>query len=100
MGIYICDYCRLDYKDVQYDQGERLEKYDLVCDSCNVNRFNINRIEKCFDSFVVSEVEKEIQYHKGKIKYSAECLEKLEQKLKNNKLEGACYEEGEEDGQE
>jgi hypothetical protein len=40
MGIYICDYCRLDYKDDQYDQGERLEKYDLVCDSCNVNHFN------------------------------------------------------------
>jgi hypothetical protein len=52
----------------------------------------INHIERCFDAFVVSEVEKEIQYHKGKIKYSAECLEKLEQQLKNNKLEGACHE--------
>jgi hypothetical protein len=87
MGIYICDYCRLDYNDIEYDQAERLEKYDLVCDSCNVNRFNINRIEECFDSFVVSEVEKEIQYHKGKIKYSAERLEELEQRLKNNKEE-------------
>jgi len=44
----------------------------------------INHIERCFDAYVVSEVEREIQYHKGKIKYSAECLEKLEQQLKNN----------------
>jgi len=60
----------------------------------------INHIERCFDEFVVSEVEKEIQYHKDKIKYSAECVEKLEQQLKNNRLAGACYEEVEEDGQE
>jgi len=39
MGIYICDYCRLDYKDDQYDQAEKLAIYDLVCDSCNVNYF-------------------------------------------------------------
>ena len=39
MGIYICEYCRLDYKDVQYDQAERMANYDLVCDSCNVNPF-------------------------------------------------------------
>jgi hypothetical protein len=57
------------------------------------NEYGINHIERCFDAFVVSEVEREIQYHKGKIKYSAECLEKLEQQLKNNKLEGACHEE-------
>jgi hypothetical protein len=56
----------------------------------------INHIERCFDAFVVSEVEKEIQYHKGKIKYSAERLEELEQRLKNNKLEGVCHEEGKE----
>ena len=49
------------------------------------NEYGINHIEKCFDAFVVSEVEKEIQYHKGRIKYWAERLEKLEQKLKNNK---------------
>ena len=48
----------------------------------------INHIERFFDAFVVSEVERMIQYHKGKIKYSAERLEKLEQQLKNNKLEG------------
>lgn len=48
----------------------------------------INHIERCFDAFVVSEVEREIQYLKGKIRYSAERLEKLEQQLKNNKLEG------------
>ena len=59
----------------------------------------INHIERCFDAFVVSEVEKEIQYHKGKIRYSAECLEKLEQQLTAAyKLEGACHEEGGEDG--
>ena len=46
MGIYICDYCRLDYKDVQYNQTERLEKYDLVCDSCNVNHFNSEEEEE------------------------------------------------------
>ena len=46
MGIYFCDYCRLDYKDVKYDQAERLEKYDLVCDSCNVNHFNSEKEEE------------------------------------------------------
>jgi hypothetical protein len=61
------------------------------------NEYGINHIERCFDSFVVSEVEKEIQYHKGRIKYWAERLEKLEQQLKNNKLEGACHEEQNED---
>ena len=40
MCIYICEYCRLDYKDVQYDEAERLANYDLVCDSCNVNPFS------------------------------------------------------------
>jgi hypothetical protein len=39
MSIYICEYCRLDYKDVQYDEAERMANYDLVCDSCNVNPF-------------------------------------------------------------
>jgi hypothetical protein len=63
------------------------------------NEYGINHIEKCFDAFVVSEVEKEIQYHKGRIKYWAERLEKLEQQLKNNKLEGACHEEETEDDQ-
>ena len=48
------------------------------------NEYGINHIERCFDAFVVSEVEKEIQYHKGRIKYWAERLEKLEQQLKNN----------------
>ena len=40
MSIYICEYCRLDYKDVQYDEAERMANYDLVCDSCNVNPFS------------------------------------------------------------
>ncbi len=46
MGIYICDYCRLDYKDDQYDQAEKLAIYDLVCDSCNVNHFNSEEEEE------------------------------------------------------
>jgi hypothetical protein len=47
-GIYICEYCRLDYKDVQYDEAERMANYDLVCDSCNVNPF-INEKKAKYD---------------------------------------------------
>ena len=36
MAIYICDYCRLDYKGRDRDASENV---DLVCDSCNVNYF-------------------------------------------------------------
>ena len=50
MGIYICEYCRLDYKDVQHDQAERMANYDLVCDSCNVNPFISEEEDKDADS--------------------------------------------------
>jgi len=35
-ALYICDYCRLDYKGRDRDAPENV---DLVCDSCNVNYF-------------------------------------------------------------
>ena len=35
-ALYICDYCRLDYKGRDRDASENV---DLVCDSCNVNYF-------------------------------------------------------------
>ena len=35
-ALYICDYCRLDYKGRDRDASGNV---DLVCDSCNVNYF-------------------------------------------------------------
>ena len=43
----------------------------------------MNNIEKCFDSFVTNDSKKIIQHHKDQIKYSKECIKKLErQQLK------------------
>lgn len=38
-------------------------------------------IEKCFDSYVTNDVKRLIQHHKDQIKYSKECLKKLERQL-------------------
>ena len=45
-------------------------------------------IEKCFDSYLTNDAKRLIQHHKDQIKYSKECLKKLErQQLKEKSVD-------------